>query len=472
MANGISQKVVFPSLENALLEGHQNTLKCLVDSQAQLLGLQLQSLPSREAKVAAIVADTDPLRFFNDRSGYFYSYDLNGTRINVPTDKSNNGKNLLDLQDKKGTFIIRGMVEKARAGGGFLTYYFDKPGQGIQPKLSYVTLIPGTDILIGTGVYIDNIEAERALLAQKITSGQHTYFAYIAIVFLLILGVTLGLVLLVSKSVSAFIGMTVRQLLAASEQVAAAANQLSEQSINLAEGATEQAATIQETSDSLQEMSDTTRDNTESAGDADKLAKQAHIAATQGSADMKEMINAIDAIDASSSDVSRIIRTIDEIAFQTNILALNAAIEAARAGDAGMGFSVVADEVRNLATRSADAARETTSKIESSMATCDNGVDLSKKVGIALAEIVAKVEKVAEVAGEVAERSRKQASSIQRFNSSIQVINEVTQRNAANAEESAAAAHELSGQTFAVKHAVSQLMRFVDGTSSANLEAG
>jgi methyl-accepting chemotaxis protein len=178
---------------------------------------------------------------------------------------------------------------------------------------------------------------------------------------------------------------------------------------------------------------------------------------------MQTMSAAMEAIKISSDDIAKIIKTIDEIAFQTNILALNAAVEAARAGEAGMGFAVVADEVRNLAQRSAQAAKETAAKIEGAIAKTAQGVDISSKVSLTLNEIVVKARQVDELAAEVAGASREQTQGITQINIAVGQMDKVTQSNAANAEESAAAAEELNAQALTMKESVAQLLRLVGG---------
>jgi methyl-accepting chemotaxis protein len=180
---------------------------------------------------------------------------------------------------------------------------------------------------------------------------------------------------------------------------------------------------------------------------------------------MRAMNQAMEAIKVSSDDIAKIIKTIDEIAFQTNILALNAAVEAARAGEAGMGFAVVADEVRNLAQRSAQAAKETANKIEGAIGKTALGVDISSKVAQALNEIVAKARQVDELASEVASASRQQTQGITQINTAVGQMDKVTQSNAASAEESAAAAEELNSQAIMMKDAVSELTRLVGDTN-------
>jgi methyl-accepting chemotaxis protein len=196
------------------------------------------------------------------------------------------------------------------------------------------------------------------------------------------------------------------------------------------------------------------------------LANQARLAGDTGMSDMQIMMQAMEAIKSSSNDIAKIIKTIDEIAFQTNILALNAAVEAARAGEAGMGFAVVADEVRNLAQRCAQAAKETSVKIEDAVSKSANGVEISAKVASSLNEIVSKARQVDELAAEVASASQEQSQGISQVNSAVSQMDKVTQANAANAEESASAAEELNAQADTLKESVQELLQLVDGKSS------
>ena len=263
------------------------------------------------------------------------------------------------------------------------------------------------------------------------------------------------------RPLSAAIG----QLEAVSAQTDSASHEISSSSQGLAEGASEQAASLEQTSASLEEMSSMTKRNAESAQKATELAKQARHAAENGAKDMQAMKVSMDAITASSGDIAKIIKTIDEIAFQTNILALNAAVEAARAGEAGMGFAVVAEEVRNLAQRSAQAAKETAAKIEGAISKTAQGVEISSKVATALNDIVVKARQVDELAAEVASASNEQTQGIAQINIAVGQMDKVTQSNAAAAEESAAAAQELRGQAQAMKESVQELANLVGGTN-------
>ncbi len=242
-----------------------------------------------------------------------------------------------------------------------------------------------------------------------------------------------------------------------SEQVASASGQVSSGSQSLASGASQQAASLEETSSSLEEMSSMAKRNSEGATRAKSLAGEARIAADAGSADMQAMSVAMGEIKSSSDEIAKIVKTIDEIAFQTNILALNAAVEAARAGEAGLGFAVVADEVRSLAQRSAVASKETAAKIESAIAKTAQGVNLSAKVTTNLTTIVAKVREVDELIAEVANASREQTEGVQQINLAVADMDKVVQSNAASAEESAAAAEELNQQAGSLNAAVASL---------------
>jgi len=267
----------------------------------------------------------------------------------------------------------------------------------------------------------------------------------------------------VKRLVTVPLGKIIHRLEQGAEQLNNSSATITASSQSLAEGASEQAASLEETSASLEEMASMTSRNSESAQKANNLARQARSAADKGVGDMQTMSAAMEAIKVSSDDIAKIIKTIDEIAFQTNILALNAAVEAARAGEAGMGFAVVADEVRNLAQRSAQAAKETAAKIEGAITKTGQGVEISRKVSGTLNEIVTKARQVDELAAEVAGASREQTQGIGQVNTAVGQMDKVTQNNAANAEESAAAAAELNAQAEAMKRSVAELLKLVGG---------
>jgi len=242
----------------------------------------------------------------------------------------------------------------------------------------------------------------------------------------------------------------------AAEQVAAGAKQVSDSSMQLSQGATEQASSIEELTASLEEVSTQTKINAENANQASELAEVAKNNAEQGNTQMGDMLNAMEEINNSSSNISRIIKVIDEIAFQTNILALNAAVEAARAGQHGKGFAVVAEEVRNLAARSANAAKETTELIEGTIKRTENGTKIAKETADALYKIVGDITKAASLVNDIAISSNEQASAVAQINQGIMQVSQVVQTNSATSEESASASEELSSQAKFLKESVNK----------------
>lgn len=238
------------------------------------------------------------------------------------------------------------------------------------------------------------------------------------------------------------------------EQVASGSGQVSASSVALSQGATEQASVVEELSASLEEISSQTNLNAQNAGRANELAVTLKDNAINGNRQMGEMLSAMEQINDASASISKIIKVIDEIAFQTNILALNAAVEAARAGQHGKGFAVVAEEVRNLAARSAGAAKETTDMIEGSIKKAETGTKIARDTAAELEQIVSGIQHVATLVGDIAISSNEQASGISQINQGIMQVSQVVQTNSATSEESAAASEELSSQASMLKDMV------------------
>jgi methyl-accepting chemotaxis protein len=239
---------------------------------------------------------------------------------------------------------------------------------------------------------------------------------------------------------------TLSEVQAVADQVAAAAGQITGASSQMARGASSQAASIEEVLSTLEEITSMSKQNASNAQESRSHAQGATTMADQGSASMGRLSSAVESIKGAADETAKIIKTIDEIAFQTNLLALNAAVEAARAGDAGRGFAVVAEEVRSLAMRSAEAAKNTTQVIERSLKKAEEGVIINKEASVAFDAIGKQVKKVVEVISEIAESSQQQHDSVARINKGVDTVSRETQQSAAATEETASAAEQLAAQ--------------------------
>jgi methyl-accepting chemotaxis protein len=287
---------------------------------------------------------------------------------------------------------------------------------------------------------------------------------------LLVLGIVFvlfafGIAYVITRSITKPVNKIANSLNEGAGQVAAASSQLSATAGQLSQGSAEQASAIEETSSTLQETASMLEQNNANTKQAVQLSEQAKESADKGNSEMCEMMDSIQEIKRSSDQISKIIKVIDDIAFQTNILALNAAIEAARAGDAGAGFAVVAEEVRNLAQRSAQAAKDTTMIIEANIELSAKGVNIAEKVREALAEITTQARKVSELMGEISAASQEQTQGVDQVNKAMSQVETVTQQNAAHAEESASAAEELNAQADNMRKIVHELSMLVNGNA-------
>ncbi len=281
----------------------------------------------------------------------------------------------------------------------------------------------------------------------------------------------LAIALVIARSITGPLTDTSTTIAGNARSIRRAADEVSRASQSLSQGATEQAASLEETSASMEEMASMTRQNAEHTQAAASLMAEVDGKVQSSNAALGDMVQSMASIQESSRQVAKIIKTIDEIAFQTNILALNAAGEAARAGEAGMGFAVVADEVRNLAQRSAQAARDTATLIAASLVTADRGNATVEHVAAAIAGITQSVSRVKTLVEEVSQASRQQSQGIDQVSQAIAQMEKVTQTTAATAEESAAASEELSAQAEGSMHVVARLEAMVGSTAARGVAA-
>ena len=263
--------------------------------------------------------------------------------------------------------------------------------------------------------------------------------------------------------------MTLSNVKEASAQITVGSEQVANASQALAQGSTEQASAIQQVTASMDEVTQRTKANATEAGEANVLVQNIKEMATSGNEQMKSMIGAMDDINASSETISKIIKTIDDIAFQTNILALNAAVEAARAGVHGKGFAVVAEEVRNLAAKSAAAASETAEMIDDTIHKVGNGTKIAQDTAKSLDEIVTSIDEIVGLISNITTSSNDQATAISQIDQAISQVSTVVQTNAATSQQCAAASEELSNQAVTLKNLMARYQLATNsgmGTSS------
>lgn len=440
----------------------------LFDSERNLIGALYVGIPQesvtslREAIMSVKVGKT----------GYVFVLDSEGNYV-ISMGGKRDGECIREARDANGNYFIQEMCQKAAASGEreIVEQRYPWKNQGedtARDKIARIVHYKPWDWVIGASAYEDEFYDSTARMATIAASCMRLYWICMGVIIAMVIGVWL----ILSNRISSRIAGVIHVITEGSEQVYNAAAQVSESSQSLAEDASKQAAGLEETTSSLVEMSAMTRQNAGNAERANSLSAKSKQAADAGAASMERMSQAIKDIQSSSDQTSKIIKVIDEIAFQTNLLALNAAVEAARAGEAGKGFAVVAEEVRNLAIRSAEAARNTSTLIETSVQNARTGVGISTEVQKSLEEIVQSVTQTSDLISEIASASNEQSQGIEQINGSVAQMDAITQQNAACAEESASASSELKTQTEILRNAAADLEAIVGGMRESETAGG
>ncbi|MBI4791826.1 MAG: Cache 3/Cache 2 fusion domain-containing protein [Deltaproteobacteria bacterium] len=397
------------------------------------------------------------------KTGYVYVLDSKGNYI-ISKDGKQDGKNIKDATDADGRYFVREIIAKAatsKSGEVFEARYPWKNSDREEARTKVVRLgyFAPWDWIIGVGVYEEELFEARNDIEAYARRNLAVQLAVTSATLLL----TICAWWLVSGRIGRRLTAVTTRMQSAAEQVFSASGQVSDASQQLAEGATQQAAAIEETSASLEEMAAMTMRNADHARDADLLMHEAGATIDRANETIGRMTVSMEEINKSGEETQKIIDTIDKIAFQTNLLALNAAVEAARAGQAGAGFAVVATEVRNLAVRAGEAAKNTSELIQGSVKHIKEGSTLLEVTNKAFDEVAVKARQVTQLISEIATASDEQAKGIGQVNSAVGEMDKVVQQNAAAAEESAGSSREMSTQAEVMKAMVAEMVAVVNG---------
>ncbi len=317
-------------------------------------------------------------------------------------------------------------------------------GFGVEPGEWFAQITKKIDLMkkVEDGIAQDVLASARSIQSNAKNRLLSTLAATVIVII-----ATLAVSFIFARSAVKSFKLSVIQLNKGVDKVSNAATEVSQASVSMADGTREQSSALSQTNQSLKSIAETTAHNSELASDANRITTNACQMVDRSFSEMRKLQDAMEEIRESSDEISAIIKTIDEIAFQTNILALNAAVEAARAGESGAGFAVVADEVRNLAQRSAQAAQDTTQKIEDSIQRANNGSKISTTVGEDLSKIVEKVREVDGVVGKIDDASGNQLDAIRKIQSAVEQQEAVVQNASGTTEQTSTAALELRSQT-------------------------
>ncbi len=378
-----------------------------------------------------------------------------------------NGESVWDARDANDRPVMQSIIGKAlQIPGGTRTnevYAWKNPGETrARTKFTAFTYFAPWDWVIGAETYQDDYQDIIGTMESSL--GQLVQVTLLSALGVGVLGLCLSW--FVARGIARPVLAVVEQLQVGADQTTHAAGLVSGSSQTIASGASQQAASIEETSASMEELLAMTQRNAGNSERANNLSRATRAAADQGVASIQQMNTSMHGLQTATTEMEKIIKTIDDIAFQTNLLALNAAVEAARAGEAGAGFAVVADEVRELSKRSATAAKETKEKISVTLTGTSQCVVLSRQAAEMLDRIATHARALEEIATEVANASKEQNHGINLINQAVNQLDSVTQHNAAASEECATAAQELKGQAAELNHAVLTLRALVTGSGT------
>ncbi|HEY3489900.1 MAG TPA: methyl-accepting chemotaxis protein [Candidatus Deferrimicrobiaceae bacterium] len=447
---------IYPTIRRVLYEDRRTKTRHLVE-----VGYGVAASFAKQAKDGALTEEEAKKRSLDvirtlryEKSDYFWINDMKPAMVMHPFKPELDGKDLSEFKDPNGKRLFVAFVDKVKAdGAGFVDYLWPKPdSRDPVEKISYVKALPEWGWVIGSGVYIDDIKAELNRLLLML-------YGVVALIVAAGVGVSLWL----SRSLAGALSASVEELDSGVSHLLSTSSSISSVSASLADASASQASSLEETASAMEEMSAMTRQNAENAGLAKTLADGMGASVEKANGSMVSMVTAMEQISLRSEEIGKIIKTIDEIAFQTNLLALNAAVEAARAGEAGAGFAVVAGEVRNLSQRAAEAAKNTSELIESTLMVVSAGTMLVEETNTDFGDVASAVRKVTELVAEISAATSEQSRGIAEVSKAVSEIDKITQQTAASSQEVASSSEELGSYAEQVQSVVDRLNLMVEG---------
>ncbi|WP_458524422.1 methyl-accepting chemotaxis protein [Onishia taeanensis] len=492
-----------------LLQSRQEAVKdVILTAKSAIAPIYEAAGPNDEAAKARAAELLRSIRF--DGENYIFVYEFDGTNVVLPHARDKEGTNLMGLQDANGDFLVRGLIEKAQAGGGYYQYAWPHPEtRQDEAKYSYVEQLEKWGWMLGAGVYavdVDEAMADAQALASE--NLRDSIINSLLLALALFIGVAVLATWLVKRTVrpirtaaqtmsgiasgqgdltqrldvstrdevgqlaegfNAFVSRmqeTLREVRASTRHVSEAASDMEQGSQELATRTEQAAANLQQTSASMEEITSTVDHSAQSAQQANQLVQGTAEVARRGESAMQQVERTMADIHDSSSKVSDIVSMIDSIAFQTNILALNASVEAARAGEHGRGFAVVAEEVRTLASRSSEASKEIRGLIDASAAHTESGAELVRNAGATMQEIAESVAKVTDVIGEISAGAKEQSTGIGQVNTAVTEMDTMTQQNAAMVQQSTTTATQMRDRAEQLKRLLGAFVLGEDAVES------